>query len=87
MDVGYLEMILYYLLVVPTMAEISPIVFWDNEPYCICDLLWHFVVPRYTILELICINYMDVGHLAMILGYFLVVPSIVQISPTFLGDN
>ena len=85
MDVGYLEMILYYLLVVLTIAQISPF-FLDNECYCICDLLWHFVVLRYTISELICISYMDVGHLVIILDYFLVVPSIVQISPIF-WDN
>ena len=34
---------------VPSIAEISPIIFEDNYPYQICDILWHFGGPRYAI--------------------------------------
>ena len=34
---------------VPSIAEISPRFFEDNEPYQIYDILWHFGGPRYAI--------------------------------------
>ena len=84
MDVGYLEMILYYLLVVLTLAQISPL-FWIMNANCICDFTLTLCGSKIHNFRIDLYELYGCGSFGNHFRLLFVVPSIVQISPIFLG--
>ena len=72
---------------VPSIAEISPMIFEDNYPTRFAIYFDTLGVPDMQFSELICKSYIDMDHLGTNLDQFLWVTRIAEISPRFFEDN